>query len=83
MRSVSGELVTPGGSSSFSLSPSATPPLNPAIGEEIVTCTVYNSYDYDSAIALTKVNTPTQVRGDLDDPTRQPMSPPPSHLATR
>ena len=40
------------------------------IGQEIVTCTVYNSYDYDPAIALTKVNTPTVVRGDLNPPAR-------------
>ncbi len=37
-----------------------------AIGNEIVTCDVYNSYDYRPAIQVTKVNDPTAVRGDLD-----------------
>jgi len=41
--------------------------LNP-IGQEIVACTVWNSFDYDSEIAITKVNSPTQIRGDLDPP---------------
>jgi len=35
------------------------------IGQEIGTCTVWNSYDYQPAIALTKVNAPTELRGDL------------------
>ena len=38
------------------------------IGQEIVTCTVYNSFNYAPDIALTKVNSPTEVRGDLDPP---------------
>ena len=35
------------------------------IGQEIVTCTVWNSFDYDPAIGITKINDPTAVRGDL------------------
>ena len=35
------------------------------IGQEIVTCTIWNSFDYAPAIALTKVDAPTVVRGDL------------------
>ena len=38
------------------------------IGQEVGTCKVYNSYDYAPDIALTKVNTPTSLRGDLDPP---------------
>jgi uncharacterized repeat protein (TIGR01451 family) len=38
------------------------------IGQEIGTCKVYNSFDYQPAIALTKTNSPTEVRGDLDPP---------------
>ena len=53
-----GEFVDPA-NPSFDLDP---------IGQEIVTCTVYNSFDYDPEIALTKVNAPTEVRGDLDPP---------------
>lgn len=41
--------------------------LNP-IGQEIVTCSMYNSFDYQPAIALAKVNSPTEVRGDLAPP---------------
>ena len=37
------------------------------IGQEIVTCKVYNSFDYAPAIHLEKVNNPTEVRGDLAD----------------
>ncbi len=65
-RPFSGELTLGNDNASWALAP---PEVNPSIGQEIVTCKVYNSYDYDSAIALTKGNTPTQVRGDLDDPT--------------
>ena len=36
------------------------------IGAEIGTCALWNSFDYQPAIALTKANTPTSVRGDLD-----------------
>jgi uncharacterized repeat protein (TIGR01451 family) len=48
-------------------------PANPQfvldpIGQEIVTCTVYNSFDYAPDIALDKVNSPTEVRGDLVPP---------------
>jgi uncharacterized repeat protein (TIGR01451 family) len=48
-------------------------PANPAftldpIAQEIGTCKLYNSYDYAPDIALTKVNSPTEVRGDLDPP---------------
>ncbi len=38
------------------------------IGQEIVTCTLWNSFDYAPAIAVTKVDSPTEVRGDLDPP---------------
>lgn len=38
------------------------------IGDEIVTCTIWNSFDYDPQIELTKVNAPTEVRGDLNPP---------------
>jgi uncharacterized repeat protein (TIGR01451 family) len=41
--------------------------LNP-IREEIVTCTVWNSFNYQPAIAVAKVNAPTEVRGDLIPP---------------
>ena len=47
------------GSATFSLAP---------IGAEIGTCALWNSFDYQPAIVLTKVNTPTSVRGDLDPP---------------
>jgi hypothetical protein len=36
------------------------------IHQEIVTCSIWNSFDYAPAIALTKVDDPTVVRGDLD-----------------
>ena len=47
-------------------------PQNPTfdidpIGQEIVTCKVYNSFNYAPAIHLEKVNNPTEVRGDLAD----------------
>jgi uncharacterized repeat protein (TIGR01451 family) len=35
---------------------------------QIITCKVYNSFDYHAAISLTKVDTPTQVRGDISPP---------------
>jgi uncharacterized repeat protein (TIGR01451 family) len=38
------------------------------IHQEIVTCSLYNSYDYQPDIALTKVNSPTEARGDLTPP---------------
>src|SRR5262245_4687035 len=52
-----------------------TDPANPTIelnpiGQEIGTCKIYNSFDYQPDIALTKVNAPTEVRGDLDPPAR-------------
>ena len=59
IRSVAGELTVAGGTASFELDP---------IGQEVVTCTVWNSFDYESGITLTKVNAPTQIRGDLDPP---------------
>ena len=69
-------------SAANSRTPTATPGSSPAsstggdhpsftltpIGQEIVTCTLWNSFDYEPAIALTKVNTPTEVRGDLTPP---------------
>ncbi len=47
-------------------------PTNPTfdldpIGQEIVTCKVYNSFNYRPGIHLEKVNNPTEVRGDLAD----------------
>ena len=51
-----GDLTVAGSNATFTLNP---------IGQEIVTCTVWNSFDYQPAISLTKVNTPTEVRGDL------------------
>lgn len=39
------------------------------IEQEIVTCTIWNSFDYAPGIALEKVNAPTEVRGDLVPPT--------------
>jgi uncharacterized repeat protein (TIGR01451 family) len=36
--------------------------------EDIATCTLKNSFNYAPAINVTKVNTPTGVRGDLDPP---------------
>ena len=57
-RTVSGEL-TGGANPSFTLDP---------IGQEIVTCSLFNSFAYAPAIALTKVNSPTEVRGDLTPP---------------
>lgn len=56
-REITGDLTVNGGTASFELDP---------IGNEIVTCSVYNSYDYDPAIEITKVNDPTVIRGDLD-----------------
>jgi len=56
---VTAELTADGTSASFALDP---------IGQEIVTCTIWNSFDYAPAIAVTKVDEPTQVRGDLDPP---------------
>jgi uncharacterized repeat protein (TIGR01451 family)/LPXTG-motif cell wall-anchored protein len=53
------ELTVAGTTASFELDP---------IGQEIVTCTIWNSFDYAPAIAITKVDDPTQVRGDLDPP---------------
>jgi hypothetical protein len=59
VRTVTGELnLTDPNNPSFDLNP---------IGQEIVTCKVYNSYNYAPAIHLAKVNTPTELRGDLAD----------------
>ena len=38
------------------------------IEQEIVTCTIWNSFDYDPTIGITKVNAPTAVRGDITPP---------------
>ena len=38
------------------------------IFQEIVTCTIWNSYNYEPAINLEKVNDPTELRGDLTPP---------------
>ncbi len=38
------------------------------IGNEIVTCLLWNAFDYQPAIDLTKVNNPTELRGDLSPP---------------
>lgn len=59
VRVASGELTDGGATASFSLS---------GIGNEIGTCSVYNSFVPTPAIALTKLNSPTRVRGDLDPP---------------
>ncbi len=56
VRVESDDLTVVGSNASFALDP---------IGQEIVTCTVWNSYDYQPAITLTKVNSPAAVRGDL------------------
>lgn len=50
-----------------------TDPANPSflldpVEQEIVTCTVWNSFDYAPAIALSKTNAPGRVRGDLSPP---------------
>ena len=42
--------------------------------EQIVTCSVYNSFDYEPAITLTKVNAPTVVRADLSPALREVTS---------
>lgn len=60
VRVVSGELVQ-----NAPDDPTATFALT-GIGAEIGTCSVWNSFDYQPDIALTKVNAPTVVRGDLD-----------------
>jgi uncharacterized repeat protein (TIGR01451 family) len=59
VRVVEGELTVTPTTASFNL---------PDIRQEIVTCTLWNSFDYDPAIALTKVNDPPSVRGDLTPP---------------
>ena len=59
VRTVTGELdLTDPDNPTFDLNP---------IGQEIVTCKVYNSFNYNPGIHLEKVNTPTEVRGDLAD----------------
>lgn len=40
----------------------------PQIGNEIGTCALYNSFNYQPAINIEKVNAPTAVRGDLEPP---------------
>ena len=59
IRVVTGELTEAGDIASFELT---------GIGNEIGTCSVYNSFDYDPQIELTKVNSPTSIRGDLTPP---------------
>jgi hypothetical protein len=49
----------PAGPPSFVLDP---------IGQEIVTCTVWNSFDYEPSLAISKTNDPPEVRGDLTPP---------------
>jgi uncharacterized repeat protein (TIGR01451 family) len=57
VRQEEGELVDTGSNTwGFTLDP---------IGQEVVACTVWNSFDYSPDIQLTKVNSPTSVRGDL------------------
>ncbi|GAA1953101.1 DUF7507 domain-containing protein [Microbacterium deminutum] len=58
-RVVTGELTDAGATASFDLT---------GIGNEIGTCSVYNSFDYAPDIAITKVNTPSSVRADLTPP---------------
>lgn len=55
-----GELVSLGGGE-YAIDPDV--PVGP---EQIVTCTLYNEFDYQPDISLTKVNAPTEVRGDLN-----------------
>ncbi|HEY5879149.1 MAG TPA: LPXTG cell wall anchor domain-containing protein [Nakamurella sp.] len=57
VRVITGDLDTAGPNPAFNLDP---------IGNEIVTCSVYNSFNYAPAIAITKTNDPTAVRGDLN-----------------
>lgn len=59
VRIVSGEFTTVDGRPTFTLDP---------IGQEIVTCTMWNSFAYEPDIALSKVNDPPVVRGDLVPP---------------
>lgn len=59
VRVVQGELTVNGTQAGFSL---------PQIGAEIVTCSLWNSFNYAPAIAVSKVNAPTSVRGDLTPP---------------
>lgn len=50
--------------------PATGPPqfvLDP-IRQEVVTCTLWNSYDYQPGIAVAKRNDPPEVRGDLVPP---------------
>jgi hypothetical protein len=59
VRVVQGELTAAQGQATFELDP---------IGQEIVTCSLFNSFDYEPEINITKVNAPTAVRGDLIPP---------------
>jgi hypothetical protein len=56
-RIITDELDVAGENASFNLDP---------IGDEIVTCSVWNSFNYDPQIAITKANDPEVIRGDLD-----------------
>jgi uncharacterized repeat protein (TIGR01451 family) len=57
VRVVTGELTPGVGEASFALT---------GIGSEIGTCALFNSFDYEPDIAITKVNAPTEARGDLN-----------------
>ncbi|MFC8680948.1 LPXTG cell wall anchor domain-containing protein [Microbacterium ureisolvens] len=59
VRTVSGELAEGPDGPTFELDP---------IGTEVGTCTLFNSYDFQPDIELTKVDTPTEVRGDVGSP---------------
>jgi hypothetical protein len=59
VRVVQGEITVAQGRATFELDP---------IGQEIVTCSFFNSFDYQPEINITKVNAPTAVRGDLIPP---------------
>ena len=56
---VSGEFTTPTTTPNFTL---------PVSAQQIITCSIFNSFNYAPGIALTKVDDPTVVRGDLADP---------------
>ena len=59
VRVVNDDFTVGVGNATFALAP---------IGAEIGTCALWNSFDYQPEILLTKANTPTEVRGDLDPP---------------
>ena len=57
VRVITGELDTTGANPAFTLRP---------VGQEVVTCKIWNSFNYAPAIGLTKENDPAELRGDLD-----------------